>query len=355
MDIQRSQRKLDHIRYALSLGDGPAHTRLADIRFLHNCLPELNPADITLSKIFFGKKLSYPLMIDAATGGADAVTELNRQLATVAKTLNIGMAVGSQYGAVKNHEAVSSYKAAREENPTGLILGNISTLASPKEALEAVSMLSADGLQLHLNVAQEAFMSEGDKNSQGDLERMLAIAQQLEVPVIVKETGCGIAKEQYALLQSQGFKYFDCAGSGGTNFPAIEAARSGRKLSSGFASWGQPTCWSLIDAGQVLSRDAVLFASGGIRTGEDVAKAFALGADMVCITAPVLSLVKEHGVTAAVDYLTQVLEELKLYMALLGCKTVEDLRKMPLVILGETKDYIACRGYDLVKLCVSRR
>ena len=353
--MQRAKRKLEHIKYALELGDGPASTHLADLRFLHNCLPEVNPADIDLSVQILGKRLRLPFFIDAITGSTDAVTDINRKLAQVAAQLGIGLAVGSQFGAVRSGSGLSSYSVVREELPDGLVMGNLSALATPEQAQAAVAMLQADALEVHLNAAQELWMAEGDKDYAGLLANMERMRAALSVPVVVKETGCGIAAEQYRLLAAKGFTAFDCAGSGGTNFPAIEARRQGLTLPEEFASWGVSTCWSLLDAQSVLPKTALLLASGGVRTAADVARALALGADAVGITSPVLALVLEHGVSAAVKYLQQLAEELQKYLLLLGCPRPYALRSVPLVILGETRAFIDSRGYELAQVCKIRR
>ena len=352
--MQREQRKLEHIKYALELGDGPANTHFADLRFVHNCLPEINPADIDISVKLMGKRLRLPFFIDAITGSTDAVTEINGKLAQVAASCGIGMAVGSQYGAVCQGTGVESFKVVRDKNPEGLVFANMSAFVTYEQALTAVDMLEADALELHLNAAQELHMTEGDKNYAGLLKNMLTIFQDLPVPIIVKETGCGIAKEQYEELLAAGFYVYNCAGAGGTNFPAIEAARSGKELAGDFVGWGLPTCWSLIDGQQVIPAKRCLLASGGIRTAGDIAKAFALGADSVGITAPVLRLVLEQGVDKAIAYFEDLAQELMQYMLLLGCRTPYELRRVPLIISGETRNYIDCRGYDLAALCRSR-
>ena len=245
--MKRAQRKLEHIKYALELGDGPKSTHFEDIRFLHNCLPEINPADIILSVKVLGKQLRLPFLIDAITGGTDAVVDVNAKVAQAAAALGIGMAVGSQYGAVRDGKGYASYEVVRKYNPDGIVFANISALATPEQASEAVRMLNADALEVHLNPAQELFMSEGDKDFRGLLDNMLRIREGIDVPVIVKETGCGIAKEEYARLKAAGFTCYDCAGAGGTNFPAIEAARYGKELTADFAGWGLPTAWTLLD------------------------------------------------------------------------------------------------------------
>ena len=352
--MQREQRKLEHIKYALELGDGPANTHFADLRFVHNCLPEINPADIDISVKLLGKRLRLPFFIDAVTGSTDSVTEINSKLAQVAEFCGIGMAVGSQYGAVCQGTGERSYNVVRERNPYGLVIANMSAFVSYEQALAAVEMLEADALELHLNAAQELVMPEGDKNYAGLLQNMRNIFQDLPVPIIIKETGCGIAKEQYEQLLAAGFYVYNCAGAGGTNFPAIEARRGDVTLKDDFSDWGMPTCWSLIDGQYIIPTKRCLLASGGIRTASDIAKAFALGADAVGITAPVLRLVMEEGIDAAIDYFNELALGLMQYMLLLGCKTPYELRRVPLIISGATRNYVDCRGYDLAALCKSR-
>ncbi len=355
--MQRVQRKLEHIKYAVELADGPAGTRFEDLRFLSNCLPDVNLADIDLSVRIYGRNLRLPFFIDAVTGGDEKLTEINRNLAVVAAKLGIGIAVGSQYGVVKKGGAqeCSSYAVIREVYPTGLVFANVSSLATPEEAGRAADMIAADALEVHLNPAQELVMPEGDRNFSGMLGNILKIKEHVSVPVIVKETGSGIAAEQLRLLKGYGFKDFNCAGAGGTNFAAIEAARAQKELSKDLLCWGQPTCWSLLDCSQNLTEEDLLLASGGIRSASDVVKAFALGADLVGITGIVLKLVLQHGVTAATEYFLQLAEDVKHYLVLTGCKHPYALRGVPLVITDSTYQYINCRGYNLEAVCRGRR
>ena len=351
--MQREQRKLEHIKYALELGDGPATTHFADLRLLNNCLPELNPADIDISVELLGKRLRLPFFIDAITGSTDAVTDINRKLAQVAKRCGIGMAVGSQYGAACQGSGLQSYSVVREENPDGLVFANMSAFVTPEQALAAVEMVQADALELHLNAAQELVMVEGDKNFAGLLKNMQNIFEVLPVPIIIKETGCGIAREQYQTLLDAGFYVYNCAGAGGTSFPSIEAKRRGIVLKHD--NFEIPTCWSLIDGQAVIPAKRCLLASGGIRDDISLPMAFALGADAVGITAPVLRLVVEEGVDAAVDYFEKLAEFLTDEMLLLGCRRPSDLRRVPLVFSGETRNYLDCRGYNLAEISRARR
>lgn len=353
--MQRAQRKLEHIKYALELGDGPESTHFEDIRFLHNCLPEIDPADIDLSVEIFGKRLRLPFLIDAITGGTDAVTDVNGRLAQAAAKAGVAMAVGSQYGAVRSGSGLASYEVVRKYNPDGLVFANISALAIPEEAQAAVDMLAADAVEIHLNAAQELFMPEGDVDFSGLLANMQRICERLDVPVVVKETGCGIAAEEYNRLLEAGFSFFDCAGAGGTNFPAIEARRAGIELETDFAHWGMPTAWTMLDSAMCLNDENVLIASGGIRSAGQAAKAFALGADLVGVTGSVLDVVLHQGVEAAAQYFVDLGNGLHDYLLLLGCSAPDRLRNVPLIYSGLTRDFLDCRGYDVAALSKKRR
>ena len=353
--MQRAQRKLDHIKYALALEDGPLATHLADLRFIHNCLPELSPADIDLSCEILGKQLRLPFFIDAITGGTKEVARINENLALVARETGCGIACGSEYGAVhKKGTDTTSYEIIRKVNPDGLVLGNVSALATPTEAQAALDILGADGLEIHLNAAQEMFMPEGDRDFSKIFSNIKAIREALDKPVIIKETGCGIAAEEFKKLSEiSKIEYFDCAGAGGTNFIAIEAARSSLPALD-LLAWGHPTSWSLIDAHESLPKTSRFIASGGLRTGLDLAKAFALGASAVSMAGPILKAVMNGGVAAGVDYINKVTNDLKIIMTLLNVKSITQLKKVPLLIFGDTKDYCLERGYDLAKLSRSR-
>ena len=344
--MTREQRKLDHIRYALDIGDGNRGTGLEDIRFLHNCLTPVDPDKVDISTHIGSLKLSAPVFIDAITGGAPEVKDINRGLAAVAKAAGVAMAVGSQYGAVKNGQHGDTYRVIREENPEGIFFANVSALVSPEEARAAVDMIAADALEIHLNVAQELIMPEGDKAFSLIADNLSRLQDCVPVPVIIKETGCGMAAEQIRELQAKGFTCFNVAGLGGTSFAAIEAARGNAARYEKFADWGIPTAWSLIDAAHAAKPWDTLIASGGIRSGWQAAKAIALGADAVAISGGILSVLLKQGEAAAVSYLQDVIADLKDIMVLTGSRTVRYLQQVPLIFTGDTLAFIRSRGYE---------
>ena len=344
--MTREQRKLDHIRYALESGGVNRGTGLEDVRFLHNCLTTVDPDKVDISTRIGSLKLPVPVFIDAITGGAREVKDINRRLAAVARAAGVAMAVGSQYGVLKDGLHADTYKVVREENPEGIIFANVSALVSPEEAKAAVDMIAADALEIHLNVAQELIMPEGDKTFSRIPGNLSRLQDCVPVPVIIKETGCGMAAEQIWELQAVGFTCFNIAGCGGTSFAAIEAARGKTQRYEKFAEWGIPTAWSLIDAAHGLQPWDTMIASGGIRSGLDAAKAIALGADAVAMSGNILALLLQQGEEEAVSYLQDVIADLKDIMVLTGSRTVRELQQVPLIFTGDTLAFIQSRGYE---------
>ena len=326
--MSREQRKLDHIRYALELGDGPLPNGFTDMHFLHNCLPELAPADIDITTTLGGIKLSVPFLINAITGGTDNVIDINRKLAQTAKSVGAAIAVGSQYGAVKSKSSYQSFKVVREVYPNGVVFANVSALATPDEAAEAVKMLDADALQVHLNPAQELVMPEGDRNFKGLLDNMRRILEHSEVPVI--------------------------GGAGGTNFPAIEAKRFTSQKSV-LAEWGINTAKTLTEAFSVCGRNDIIIASGGIRDGLTAAKAFALSADVVGMSGNILRYIIEKDIEEAQRALTDIINDLKMVMLLTGSSDLKALRNAPIYFTGELREFLLGRNYDISKISAVRK
>ena len=214
-------------------------------------------------------------------------------------------------------------------------------------------MINADALQIHLNPAQELIMPEGDREFKGLFNNMQRILDKCPVPVIVKETGCGMAARQVKQLLKAGFSFFDCGGAGGTNFPAIEAARyNGTALLNG---WGLNTAQTLLETGGACGSEGFIAATGGVRTGLDAAKCLALGADMAGMAGNVLEAAVNNGADAAAGLITKAENELRMLMLLLGAPNILSLRTKPLYFTGELLDFMQCRGWDPAELARSRR
>ena len=331
----RESRKIDHIKYALHLEDGPCATGFSDMQVMHCCLPQVDRRKVDLSVSLPGVgTLSQPLVIDAITGGAEAVKSINRDLAVVARETGCAMAVGSQYGAVRKGLYADTYQVVRRENPKGVVFANVSALATPEEARRAVDMVEAQALEIHLNSAQELAMEEGDRDFSRWLEQIAAICSQSEVPVIVKETGCGMAREEARRLLDCGVSILDTGGAGGTNFPAIEGCRypeGNRELSQ----WGIPSALSLLETVEAKGWQNGIIASGGIRSALDVFRAPVLGANAVGMAGNILRLVREGGTLLAIQRIRQLLEAVKDFYTLTGCTRGTELRQVRYYFTGD--------------------
>lgn len=343
--MTRAERKLDHIKHALSTGQS-RETWLDDIRFVHQAIPDSSWDGVSLQTQIGELVFGSPFFINAMTGGGGAkTTELNSQLARISREMNIPMAVGSQMAALKNPEEIETYTTIRKENPEGIIFANLGSEATIDQARQAVDMLEADALQIHLNVIQELTMPEGDRNFIGALERIEQLVNTLEVPVFVKETGFGISRESFLKLQEINVAGVDIGGFGGTNFAAIENERRQRKLTY-FNDWGIPTAASLIETTSAKSSTIPVLASGGIQHALDIVKCLALGASAVGLAGVFLKTLVNDGEEATIEEIQWMKEDLTMLMVSLGTSNVQELQRVPLIISGELHHYLTLRGID---------
>ncbi len=259
------------------------------------------------------------------------------------------MAVGSQYAALKNPAVRESYTVVRKNNPDGLLWANLGAHASPDDARRAVEMIGAGAIQIHLNIAQELVMAEGDRDFRGYLDNIAAIAAASKVPVIAKEVGCGIAREQAAALSEAGVKAIDVGGAGGTNFTAIEATRSGVAAGRELLGWGIPTAISAAEVASVLRPGVDLIVSGGVRSPLEAVTALALGGRAVAVAGPLVKLLLKEGLSAAESWIADFLTGIRRFMLLVGARRTTDLTRVPLVITGASRDWLEARGIDTTK------
>lgn len=338
-DIIRKDRKKEHIEHYLK-STYRNYTLFEDIYIEHNSLPELNFAEIDTRTNFLGKVVEYPIMINAMTGGTEFSREINRELSKIAKKYNIPMAVGSQTIALKNKDSHKSFKIVRETiGNNGVIIANLSGYASVEEAKYAMDILDADGIQLHLNPAQELVMREGDRDFKGILENIANMITSVEKPVIVKEVGFGISRDVVQRLHKVGVRYVDISGKGGTNFIEIEDGRNDEMDFSDIYSWGIPTALSLLQC-KDIGEDLKIISSGGIKTSLDILKSLILGAHMVGIGGMILRKLIEDGYEVADKYMEGLIYKLKVLMALTGSKNIEELKNTPYKIKGVLKDLV---------------
>ena len=342
--MTRAERKLDHIKHALSTGQSRA-TWLDDIRFVHQAIPNSSWDSVSLQTQVGELVFGSPFFINAMTGGGGAkTTELNGQLARISREMNIPMAVGSQMAAIKNPEEIETFTTVRKENPDGIIFANLGSEATVDQAKRAVDMLEANALQIHLNVIQELTMPEGDRDFIGALTRIEQLVNILEVPVIVKETGFGISREAALKLSEINVAAIDIGGFGGTNFATIENERRHRKLNY-FNDWGIPTAASLIEALSVKTSVPIL-ASGGIQHALDIVKCLSIGASAVGLAGVFLKKLINDGEDETIEEIRRINEDITMLMVSLGANTVEELRHSPMILTGELHHYLTMRGID---------
>lgn len=345
----RESRKIDHIKYALHLDDGPCATGFSDVQVMHRCLPQVDRRKVDLSTTLPGVgTLSSPLIINAITGGADGVKRINEKLAVVARETGCAMAVGSQYGAVRKGLHEDTFTIVRKTNPDGILFANVSALAGPEEARRAVDMIGAQALQVHLNSAQELAMEEGDRDFSHWLEQIGEICASVSVPVIVKETGCGMDREDTRKLLEAGASILDTGGAGGTNFPAIESCRY-PEGNGELSRWGIPSALSLCEVVEARGWQQGIIASGGIRTALDVFKAQVLGANAVGMAGNILRSVQERGTRYTIDWIGRLQEAVKDFYTLTGCTEAGQLRQVRTYCTGDLA--AALRSLSYGKKC----
>ena len=341
----RENRKNEHVRLALS-EDATVHSHFDQLTFVHHSLPNIGLNDVDLQVNLPHLVLKSPLYINAMTGGSDMTGNINESLARVASSTGMAMAVGSQHAGLRNESLAHTYQIVRKVNPNGIIFANIGADVPLKFALQAVEMLEANALQIHLNVPQELVMPEGERNFTDWLHKIEQIIQQIDIPLIVKEVGFGMSGKTLQLLHDIGVQYVDVSGRGGTNFISIENHRRERQEYDYLKEWGQTTPISLLEANSFVNR-MTIFASGGIRNPLDAVKCFSLGASAVGLARPILGVLQMEGVDEAIKEMNRWQEQIKIICTMLGARTIQELADCSLVITKEVREWCEVRGIDI--------
>ncbi len=329
------QRKVDHIELCAreNVEYRLKTTLLEEVHLMHQSLPEISMDEIDLSTPFVGgRTLKAPLCISGMTGGADQARRINRELAQVASQLGIAFGVGSQRAMLIDPSLTSTF-AVRDAAPEVTLLANIgivqATVSSTAQIQDMVGAIDANALCIHLNPAQELIQEGGDRDFRGCADTIARLQEELQVPIIAKETGCGISPQTAQKLNKAGVSWVDVSGAGGTTWVGVEALRAkpGRRLiGEDLWEWGIPTAAAILYS---RKQNLNVIASGGIRNGLDVARALALGADVASMALPFLRASREHGPQGALDFGHRVLEGLKATMLLTGTRTPAELRHAP--------------------------
>jgi isopentenyl-diphosphate delta-isomerase len=303
----------------------------AAVRLRHEALPEFALADVSTRTSFLGRPLRAPLVISSMTGGTPRAGEINRSLALAAERTGVALALGSQRAALEDPTLLPTYDVRRFA-PSLLLFANLGAVQlnyglKVDDARRAVDQVGADGLYLHLNPLQEALQPHGDTNFRGLHAKIAALTRALDVPVIAKGVGSGISVSTATRLLEAGVAAIDVAGAGGTSWARVEGRRAGdperEALAETFAGWGYTTAEATTALRRALP-EVPLVASGGVRSGVDVAKALALGADLCGIGLPLLEPATRSA-DAVAAALGAILDGLRIAMFASGCPTLDAL------------------------------
>jgi len=304
-------------------------TGLDRYRLPYNALTQTNLGSIDLGTEFLGKRLRAPVLIGSMTGGAELSRTINRNLASAAEQLGLGMALGSQRIMLGDDLAAASFQV-RDVAPDTLLIGNIGLAQLDRQMIPdlvaALDRVGADAIGVHTNPLQEAMQHEGDTDFSGSIARLREMAGSIGYPVLLKEVGHGIGATAAAELLDCPIAAVDVAGAGGTSWARVEQfVRYGEIRYPSLAEWGIPTAQALLEVRHMLP-DMAIVASGGIRTGMDAAKVIAMGADMVAIARPLLAPAIESS-SAVVDWLERFIDELRICLHGCGAADLGALRR----------------------------
>lgn len=338
MNTERFEsRKADHLRLALDPAmEAVGGSGFSRIHLEHEALPELDFSAVKLDTPFWKFKAASPFFISSMTAGHHQGEALNFTLARAAAARRWPMGVGSQRRELTDPNAGAEWKRLRKEAAGAVLFSNVglsqAILSPPKEIFELVESLEAAALIVHTNPMQEALQPEGTPSFKGGLKALEKLCKSSPVPVILKETGCGFSSATLKKLRNIGLAAIDLSGYGGTHWGRIEGGRAASESAQHqaaltFAGWGESTVDSLLNAAQQkMPAKLEIWASGGIRSGLDGAKALALGAKKVGFAKPALEQALKGE--AALDAWMQAMEfELKVALFCSGMATPEALRK----------------------------
>lgn len=340
-----SQRKKDHLALCAgpNVGFREKTTLLEHVRFFHHALPEMHADEVDTTTTLLGKTLQAPVIVASMTGGTEWALKVNRELAQAAEELGLGFGLGSQRAMFERPETAHTFKV-RDVAPTVFLTGNLGLVQArqmtTQQIADLVGEVGADALCIHLNPAMEIVQPGGDRDFRGGIEVLSRLIEGLPIPVIAKETGCGLSRTVGEQLVAAGIRAVDVSGAGGTSWVAVEAHRAiddeQKHLAEELWDWGIPTGASVL---QLRGLGLEIIATGGIKTGSDVSRALVLGATVGGIAAQALRAQRSGGVEGSKAYLQRVITSIRAHMLLTGCRTVDAFRQAPHFVTGELQQW----------------
>ena len=336
---QIENRKDQHVRISLEKNVSSDRNYWDDIKLIHNALPEITKDEIDLSIKLFEKKLDAPLIISAMTGGYTKAKKINENLAAAAEKYQIGMGVGSQRAALEKISLKNTYSIIKDYDiplrftnigASQLVLwGHKKTL---ENARKMIDMIDAHVFVVCLNFLQEIVQPEGEANAKGCYNAIKKLAEELDIPLVIKESGAGISFDVAKKLSEIKIAGIDVGGDGGTSFSAIEYYRAklindeiNARSAKTFWNWGIPTPTSILEVGEATNWKIPMIATGGIRNGLDVAKALALGAKCAGIAHALLKPATKDK-KSTISEIDSIIKELYVAMFLVGVDKVSKMK-----------------------------
>lgn len=347
-----AKRKSDHIKIAVHEDvEYRITTWLEYVIMPHSPIPEVDYSAISTERTFLDRRFGAPIVIEGMTGGTEEGMRINGNLAIVAEKYNIPMGIGSQRIAISNPQTAGTFRIARELGPHVFLMANIGATQLIQRGVEfawqAVKMIDANALVVHLNPLQELIQPRGDTAFSGLLSKLREVVREIGTHVIVKEVGCGFTYSAAMKLWEIGVDALDVAGAGGTNWTEIERLRAleagavdKAELAETYREWGIPTAASVLEVAEIEGLEMI--ASGGVKSGLDVAKLLCLGAEMVGLARPFLKAAVESD--AAVErLLKKLISEVKAAAFLTGSSSMDQLARVKPVIFGPLKEWYVQR------------
>jgi len=350
-------RKIEHIKITLEHNVQHVKNYFDDVTLIHHPLPEIELDDTNISVDFFKKKISAPICIAAITGGHQISKAINNILANAAKTENIALGIGSQRIGLEDPSTIESFSIVRDIAPNIPVIGNlgIGQVCDPNFNIDyfkkCVEMIKADAMAIHFNALHELVQRDGNVSYKNFEERFKEIRKNLKIPIIAKEVGTGFNKELALKLDLLGFDGFDVGGTGGTSFAAIESIRDdysyevySRKIADTFREWGIPTPVSILNVRRVSNK--LIIATGGLRSGVDIAKAISLGADIGGFAFKFLKTAwqdyKNNSLTNTIKEIKTLKQELRSALWLMNVDSIANLRgnKDKRILVGKLYQWI---------------
>lgn len=336
---ETSDRKKEHLELCLTdaVSFKEKTAGFENYEFLHYAATTVELKKITFNRELTGREINYPFLISCMTGGGSKTEGINSRLAIAANELRIPIGVGSQRQLLENDLFTESYKTVRKNAPGVPVFGNIGAAQICKtkdfdELKKLIDVIEGNALFVHLNPLQELIQKEGEPEFKYLIKKLEKLVRSIGVPVYVKEVGSGISKEAAKLFLQLGVEGIDVAGAGGTSWAGVEILRNKDDKGSQYWDWGLPTSYCIKSVAKLKKKyDFVLIGSGGINSSLEMAKAFALGADLTASARRVLIELDKNDIEGVINLVLNWFDELKKIMFLTGSNSIAELQRKKIV------------------------